>query len=129
MIISSYVPTIRGTMDFDFARKIHTKKGGYWVSIDNFRRLTTNENRKIIVEQSRVFNHPIRIIQSIDGTIRQIDVKLKRYQGQLFFILFFIIPLFTIWYKRMNIVFTFLYYFSLYITPIAIIGFIWISFT
>ena len=84
----------------------------YWIS-----RMTYSlyaKTRSVYIESSWIFHNPIRIISRDKIRPKYFDIHFTFYNATGLLIFFFLIPIFTIWYKRMKIGFTFLFYTSYY---------------
>ncbi|MDC3252831.1 J domain-containing protein [Crocinitomicaceae bacterium] len=92
---------------------IQTQKGDqYWV--ENITYTLYGENHQLYVESSWLFHNPIRIISrgKTEHTPYAINLNFYRLSGLL--IALFLVPGFTVLYKRKKIGFTVLYHFSYY---------------
>ena len=82
------------------------------------------KSRAIYVESSWFFHNPIAIIARNKITPKKFNIHFNYYSFRWVIILLFIIPLFTYWYKRKEISFTFLFYISYYGISILMLLFI-----
>ena len=102
---------------------IKTKRGeSYWLSRMNY--FVYAKNRSIYVESSWFFHDPIAIIARNKITPKTFKIHFTSYTISTILMLVFIVPIFTIWYRRKKISFTFLYYLSYYGVSIAMFIFL-----
>ena len=102
---------------------IKTKKdASYWVSKVNYN--LYGRHPRIVVQRTWIFHEPVHIIAR--GKLRDhfFNAHYTIYSNQLVVSLVFLIPLFTLFYKRRNVSFTVLYHLSYYGVNAVIIWFL-----
>lgn len=68
----------------------------------------------IWVERSWIFHNPIRLINQVDADLRYYRIDFNYYRFSWLFMLIFLLPAFTIYYKRKSLTFTILFHLSYY---------------
>ncbi len=92
---------------------VKTKKNNYyWLSGINY--TLYGEVRKVYVESSWIFHNPISLHAKSKFGYQHYKVRFNFYSMSWLLILFFLVPLFTVWYKRKEISFTFFFMLSYY---------------
>ena len=84
--------------------------GKFWVS--NITHNLYGNTPKIYVESSWIFHNPVHIIAKRKLENRYFDIYFNTYNNSWILILAFLIPLFTVFYKRRSIYFTILFHIS-----------------
>lgn len=79
---------------------------------------------EILIERSFIFHDPINIISIQKVKYEYYPVYYTFYDARFIVSFIFLIPIFTIWYKRRTIIFTILWYLSLYLTGIIVLLFL-----
>ncbi len=72
------------------------------------------ETKNIEIETSWIFHNPIFIISKRKEESKYYSLNFTMYNASILLIILFLLPLFTLWYKRMSILFTLLFYTSIY---------------
>lgn len=97
----------------DILGVIKTKRNErYWLSRMNY--YVYSKNRTVYIESSWFFHNPISVIARNKINPKKFKIHFTCYTISGILIFLFLIPLFTIWYKRKKISFTFLFYLSYY---------------
>jgi hypothetical protein len=78
----------------------------------------------IYIERSWIFHDPIRVISIQKISNKHFTTHFTFYSITFLTALIFLIPAFTLWYKRRTIIFTILWHFSLYFTGTVILIFL-----
>ncbi len=100
---------------------IYTRNNHYYY-VKNMNYHLFGETRYIDIESTRIFNSPIFLIAKRKTSRKYYDVSFTIYNSTFVLITLFLLPLFTIWYKRMNILFTILYHICYYgVTAVIIV--------
>lgn len=84
--------------------------GKFWVS--NITHNLYGNTPKIYVESSWIFHNPVHIIANKKLENRYFDIYFNAYKTSWILIIAFLIPLFTLIYKRRSVYFTILYHIS-----------------
>lgn len=87
------------------------KEEFYWIS-----RITYSlygRSRKVLVESSWIFHNSIRLISREKLRNKHFDIHFSFHAATWILIPLFLVPAFTLWYKRKRISFTVLYHFSM----------------
>ena len=93
--------------------RIETNDGDYfWV--ENIRSTLYSENENVLFESSWLFHNPIRIISLGKTEDTPFEINLNFYRIGWLLALLFLVPAYTVRYKRREISFTVLYHFSYY---------------
>ncbi|MDX2361369.1 MAG: J domain-containing protein [Crocinitomicaceae bacterium] len=102
---------------------IKTKNDNYyWLSHMTYPLYSSARN--IYVESSWIFHNPIRVISLGKTEYTPYDMHFTTYHATLLILPFFLVPLFTMRYKRMSVKFTLLYHLSYYGISVGIILFL-----
>lgn len=102
---------------------IQTKNGhDLWIEGLNFSLYSYYPT--IYIERSWIFHDPVKIISMQKVKNQSFRTHFTFYSITFLAALFFLIPAFTIWYKRRTIIFTILWHASLYFTSILILIFL-----
>jgi len=88
------------------------KENFYWLSGINY--TLYGEVRKVYVETSWIFHNPIALHAQSKLGYHHYKVRFNFYSLSWLLIILFLIPLFTVWYKRREVSFTFFYMVSYY---------------
>ncbi len=92
---------------------VKTRKDNYyWLSGINY--TLYGEVRKVYVETSWIFHNPIALHAQSKFGYHHYKVRFNFYSLSWLLIILFLIPLFTVWYKRKEVSFTFFYMLSYY---------------
>ena len=92
---------------------VKTKKGeNYWIEKISYS--LTTKYPDVLVESSWIFHNPIRLASFEKVRYHYYDIQFNFFRHTWLIIILFLIPAFTIWYKRKEITFTLLYHFSYY---------------
>lgn len=94
----------------------------YWISDINY--FLYVKNRKMYVEKSWFFHSPIHIISKDKIEPKQFNVHFTFYNASWILILFFLIPMVTLMYKKMTLSFTFLFHLCYYGVSILMLVFL-----
>lgn len=78
----------------------------YWINDISYGLYLVDSD--ILIETSWFFHNPIRIVSTIDLKPRYYRIDFNHYRHAWLFVLIFLVPLVTRWYKRKNLVFSFL---------------------
>ena len=87
-------------------------RGNYWIEGMNY--TLYHGNHKIWIESSWLMHNPMRILSQEKVRMVGFDLNFTFYRVTFLVIILFLMPLFTILYKRRKISFTVLYYFCFY---------------
>lgn len=102
---------------------IQTKNGhDLWIEGLNFSLYSYYPT--IYIERSWIFHDPIRVVSVQKISHQAFETHFTFYSVTFITALIFLIPAFTLWYKRRTIIFTILWHFSLYFTGIVILIFL-----
>jgi len=97
----------------ELVRNIITKnEDSYWIAHLDAELYSTSPD--IWISKSWIFHNPNEIYSFQGDFFKIYPVHFNIYRYSIVLALLFLVPLFTIYYKRKNILFTFLYYISLY---------------
>lgn len=92
---------------------IETESGSrYWIS--RFKYSLVSVNTSIYIERSWIFHNPIRIVSIEKLGYSVFPIHFRFYRHSWLLIILFLLPIFTLWYKRRTISFTVLYNFVYY---------------
>ncbi|MCH2230247.1 MAG: J domain-containing protein [Crocinitomicaceae bacterium] len=83
----------------------------FWISRITFS--LYGRSRRVLVESSWVFHNAIRLISREKLRNKSFDIHFSFYAASWILIPLFLVPAFTLWYKRKKISFTVLYHFSM----------------
>ena len=121
--VVKYQLNVGYSTDHDALGVIKTRRtNSYWISRINY--YVYSKNRSIFVESSWFFHNPISIIARNKITPKKFRIHFSCYTVSGVLILLFLIPLFTLWYRRKKISFTFLFYLSYYGISVAMLLFL-----
>ncbi len=102
---------------------IATEKGQeFWIENINFSLYAYYP--EIYIERTRIFHDPVNVISRQKLQYAYFPVHYTFRAAVVPTVLIFLIPLFTLWYKRRTIMFTVLWHLSLYLTGGALIFFL-----
>lgn len=88
------------------------KTGNYWVEGVNFSLISGNHN--IWIEKSWINHNPMRILSQYKVQMNGYHINFNFFRITPLLLLLFLLPSFTLWYKRQKVSFTVLFYFSQY---------------
>lgn len=92
---------------------IKTERGDlFW--INNISYALYREDPSIWVERSWIFHNPISIINLVNGEQRSYRIDFNYYRFSWLFMIIFLLPGFTMYYKRKSLTFTILFHLSYY---------------
>jgi hypothetical protein len=97
---------------------------GHELWIDNINYALYAAYPEIYIERSFIFHDPVNIISIQKVEYEYYPVYYTFYDARFIAMGIFLIPLFTLWYKRRTIIFTILWYLSLYLSGIIILLFL-----
>ncbi len=119
--LSSYSTNVAKSGSGTLIGAIYTKNGDIHF-INDLDYALFGETRYIDVESSWIFHNPIYVIGKQKTRINYYTLSFTVYNATYLLIFIFLLPLFTLWYKRMNILFTVLFYMSYYgVTGLSIL--------
>ena len=111
--LSSYSINVAKSGSGTLVGAIYTKRGDVFF-INDLNHELFGETRYIEVESSWIFHNPIYIIGKQKTRLNYYTLSFTAYNASYLLVALLLLPMFTFWYKRMNILFTVLFYMSYY---------------
>jgi len=111
--LSSYSINVAKSGSGTLIGAIYTKSGDIYF-INDLDYELFGETRYIDVESSWIFHNPIYIIGKKKTKINYYTLSFTAYNSTYLLVCLFLLPILTLWYKRMSILFTVLFYVCYY---------------
>lgn len=111
--LTGYALNASSSIDGNVVGAVYTEKGDlYYINEMDF--YLFGETKHIIIETSWIFHNPINIIAINKEKFKNYSLNFTMYNASILLIILFLIPVFVLWYKRMSILFTLLFFISIY---------------